>query len=214
MWESAHAGPVTSDSGTAVRTPQGERTRAMRLRLMEATVECLVELGWAGTTTTDVSKRAGVSRGAQLHHFPSKQDLVVAAVGHLTERRREDMKLAAAELPESSGRTRAVLEILSQQFVSPVFFAALELWVAARTDADLRRAVAPLERRVGRETHAYAVELLAIDEASGDNRRLVQATLDLLRGLGLAASLSDDTKRRADVLDSWAVVLDHELELP
>jgi AcrR family transcriptional regulator len=194
-----------------MRTPQGERTRAMRLRLMEATVDCLVELGWAGTTTTVVSKRAGVSRGAQLHHFPSKQDLVVAAVGHLTERRREDMSLAAAELPER-GRTRAVLEILSQQFVSSVFFAALELWVAARTDAELRDAVAPLERRIGRETHAYAVELLAIDEARGDNRELVQATLDLLRGLGLAASLSDDTKRRAAVLDSWAVVLDHELE--
>lgn len=202
---------MTTDSGTGMRTPQGERTRAMRLRLMEATVDCLVELGWAGTTTTVVSRRAGVSRGAQLHHFPSKQDLVVAAVGHLTERRREDMKPAAAELPES-GRTRAVLEILSQQFVSPVFFAALELWVAARTDADLRTEVAPLERRVGRETHAYAVELLAIDEARGDNRGLVQATLDLLRGLGLAASLSDDTKRRAAVLDSWALVLDNELE--
>lgn len=179
---------------------------------MESTVDCLVELGWAGTTTTVVSKRAGVSRGAQLHHFPSKQDLVVAAVGHLTERRRDDMKRAAAELPER-GRTRAVLEILSQQFVSPVFFAALELWVAARTDVHLRAEVAPLERRVGRETHAYAVELLAIDEARGDNRQLVQATLDLLRGLGLAASLSDDTKRRASVLDSWAVALDHELEV-
>ena len=192
--------------------PQGERTKAMRLRLMEATIDCLVELGWSGTTTTVVSKRAGVSRGAQLHHFPSKQDLVVAAVGHLTERRREDMTSAVADLPDA-GRTRAVLEILSQQFVSPVFFAALELWVAARTDADLRREVAPLERRVGRDTHAYAVELLAIDEACGDNRRLVQATLDLLRGLGLAASLSDDAKRRAAVLDSWAAVLDHELEL-
>jgi AcrR family transcriptional regulator len=180
---------------------------------MEATIECLVELGWAGTTTTVVSSRAGVSRGAQLHHFPSKQDLVVAAVGHLTELRRVDMRRAAADLPEQ-GRTRAVLEILSLQFVSPVFFAALELWVAARTDPGLRTSVAPLERRVGRETHAYAVELLAIDESHGDNRRLVQATLDLLRGLGLAASLSDDAKRRAAVLDSWAVVLDHELETP
>lgn len=193
------------------RTPQGERSRAMRLRLMESTVECLVELGWAGTTATDVSRRAGVSRGAQLHHFPSKQALVVAAVGHLTERRRDDMRLAAAELP-SDGRTRAVLEILSQHFTSPVFFAALELWVAARTDAELRVSVGPLERRVGRETHAYAVELLGVDESAGDNRQLVQATLDMLRGLGLAASLSDDRKRRAAVLDSWAVVLDHELE--
>ncbi|MBC7630126.1 MAG: TetR family transcriptional regulator [Flavobacterium sp.] len=183
----------------------------MRLRLMESTVECLVELGWAGTTATDVSRRAGVSRGAQLHHFPSKQALVVAAVGHLTERRRDDMRLAAAELPYD-GRTRAVPEILSQHFTSPVFFAALELWVAARTDAELRVSVGPLERRVGRETHAYAVELLGVDESAGDNRQLVQATLDMLRGLGLAASLSDDRKRRAAVLDSWAVVLDHELE--
>ncbi|WP_230973517.1 TetR/AcrR family transcriptional regulator [Aeromicrobium terrae] len=193
------------------RTPQGERTRAMRLRLMEATVECLVELGWAGTSTTVVSQRAGVSRGAQLHHFPSKQDLVVAAVGHLSERRREDMAKSAADLPEH-GRTRAVLDVLAAQFVSPVFFAALELWVAARTDAELRKAVGPLERRVGRETHAFAVELLGIDEAKGDNRALVQATLDLVRGLGLAASLSDDSKRRSVVLDAWATVLDDQLE--
>jgi hypothetical protein len=94
-----------------------------------------------------------------------------------------------------------------------VFTAALELWVAARTDAGLRESVAPLERRIGRETHAYAVDLLGIDETRGDNRHLVQATLDLLRGLGLAASLTDDTKRRSTVLDAWAVVLENELEI-
>ena len=183
----------------------------MRRRLLEATVECLVELGWAGTTTTVVSERAGVSRGAQLHHFPSKQDLVVAAVEHLSERRRDDMVAAAADLP-AKGRTRAVLDVLAAQFVSPVFFAALELWVAARTDAELRAAVGPLERRIGRETHVYALELFGVDESRGDNRALVQATLDLLRGFGLAASLSDDTKRRDAVLDAWAIMLDDSLE--
>jgi AcrR family transcriptional regulator len=201
---------VTTDAAQ-VRVPQVERTRAMRLRLLESTVDCLVELGWAGTTTTVVSRRAGVSRGAQLHHFPSKQALVVAAVEHLTDRRRDEMSGSVASLP-AQRRIRGVLEILAAQFVSPVFFAALELWVAARTDAELRESVAPLERRIGRETHAYAVGLLDIDETQGDNRHLVQATLDLLRGLGLAASLSDDTKRRATVLDAWAVVLENELE--
>ncbi|MCW2840205.1 MAG: TetR family transcriptional regulator [Aeromicrobium sp.] len=201
---------VTTDAAQ-VRVSQVERTRAMRLRLLESTVDCLVELGWAGTTTTVVSRRAGVSRGAQLHHFPSKQALVVAAVEHLTDRRRDEMSGSVASLP-AQRRIRGVLEILAAQFVSPVFFAALELWVAARTDAELRESVAPLERRIGRETHAYAVGLLDIDETQGDNRHLVQATLDLLRGLGLAASLSDDTKRRATVLDAWAVVLENELE--
>src|SRR3954453_5835964 len=107
----------------------------MRARLLEATVELLVEKGYAGTSTTLVSQRAGVSRGAQLHHFPSKQDLVVAAVEHLTQIRREDMKRAADSLPVD-GRTRAVLQVVSAQFTGPVYFAALELWVAARTDAE------------------------------------------------------------------------------
>ena len=203
---------MTTEPETRERVSQTERTRAMRQRLLEATVDSLVEVGWSGTTTTLVSQRAGVSRGAQLHHFPTKQDLVVGAVEHLTERRREDMRRAVDDLP-TTGRTRAVLAILSQQFTSPVFYAALELWVAARTDDDLRDAVAPLERRVGRETHAWALELLGVDESAGDNRRLVQATLDLLRGLGLANSLSDDTARRGAVLDAWATTLDTALEI-
>ncbi len=183
----------------------------MRQRLLEATVDSLVELGWSGTSTTVVSQRAGVSRGAQLHHFPSKQALVIAAVEHLTERRREELAAAVQALP-AQGRTRAVLDVLAAQFVSPVFFAALELWVAARTDDELRAAVGPLERRVGREVHAYAVDLLGIDDNRGRNRQLVQATLDLMRGLGLAASLSDDTARRTSILDAWAITLDTELE--
>ncbi len=201
-----------SDSVAATRTPQAERTAATRLRLMEATIDCLVELGWAGTTTTIVSERAGVSRGAQLHHFPTKQDLVVSAVEHLMDRRRSEMQAMLGDLPRQ-GRVRAALELVSTQFTSPVFFAALELWVAARSDAELLEQVAPLERQVGRETHKHAVEVLGIDEARGNNRQLVQATLDMLRGLGLAASLSDDSRRRARILDAWAAVLERELEM-
>ncbi len=193
------------------RTPQSERTRIMRQRLMEATVESLAELGWAGTSTTVVSQRAGVSRGAQLHHFPSKQDLVVAAVEYLAARRREDLEVDIAALPDE-GRTRAALDLLVTQYTSPVFYAALELWVAARTDPELLPRVAPLERRFGREIHAHALSLLQVDPTRGHNRQLVQATLDLLRGLGLAASLSDDSARRASILDAWAGTLDRELE--
>lgn len=183
----------------------------MRQRLMEATVESIVEVGWAGTSTTVVSQRAGVSRGAQLHHFPSKHDLVVGAVEYVAERRREELDVDTSALPQE-GRTRAVLELLAGQFTSPVFVAALELWVAARTDPELLARVAPLERRVGRDTHAHAVALLEVDESRGNNRQLVQATLDLLRGLGLAATLTDDSTRRASILDAWADTLDRELE--
>src|SRR4051795_4690266 len=93
---------------TTTRVPQEERTRVMRARLLEATVDCLVEVGFAGTSTTLVSERAGVSRGAQLHHFPTKNALVVAAVEHLTEKRAAVLASAAEALPDGPRHTRAV----------------------------------------------------------------------------------------------------------
>ncbi len=195
----------------AVRVPQGERTRAMRQRLLDASVECLIEVGWSGTSTTLVAQRAGVSRGAMLHHFPTKNALVLAAVEHLSDARRDELRAAAADLPTGRRRTRAVLEMLSVHFTGPVFTAALELWVAARTDASLRAAVAPLEQRIGRETHRSTVELLGVDESGLGTRELVQATLDLVRGLGLASTLTDDGARRSRILDQWARTLDAQL---
>lgn len=179
----------------------------MRARLLDATVELLIERGFAGTSTTLVSERAGVSRGAQLHHFPTKNDLVVAAVEHLTAVRGAELEAAFAALPRR-GRTRAVLRMLGDHFSSPVFTAALELWVAARTDPSLLAAVSPLEQRIGRETHRLTVEALGVDESVPGNRELVQATLDLVRGLGLADTISDDRRRRNRILDEWARTLD------
>ncbi|HEX2175624.1 MAG TPA: TetR/AcrR family transcriptional regulator [Nocardioidaceae bacterium] len=196
----------------AARVPQEERSRAMRQRLLEATIDCLVEFGWAGTSTTLVSQRAGVSRGAQLHHFPTKTDLVVAAVEHMGQRRSEALFEKAAGLPRGARRTRAVLDLLAEHFTSPLFAAALELWVAARSDEQLHAAVAPLEQRIGRETHRQTVELLGVDESTAGVRELVQATLDLVRGLGLADTLTDDSARRRRILDRWARTLDGALE--
>ena len=186
----------------------------MRQRLLEATVELLVERGWSGTSTTLVSKRAGVSRGAQLHHFPTKNDLVLAAVEHLSEVRGRELAEAATKLPSGRRRTRAVLEMLAEHFTSPVFIAALELWVAARTDETLLANLAPLEQRIGRDIHRRTVELLEVDERQPGVRELVQATLDLVRGLGLANTISDDAARRRRILDQWARTLDSQISRP
>jgi AcrR family transcriptional regulator len=183
----------------------------MRARLLEATVQCLVEHGWSGTSTTLVSQRAGVSRGAQLHHFPTKDALVLAAVEYVTTSRQDDMVALAEAGAGDRGPTRAVLAALATLYTGPLFTAAHELWVAARTDPGLREAVIDLEARVGRDAHRRTVEALAIDESHEGNRELVQATLDLVRGLGLANTLTDDTARRERILDRWAVVLDAEL---
>jgi AcrR family transcriptional regulator len=187
----------------ASRTPQQERSRATQARLLEATVDCLVERGWSGTTTTVVAARAGVSRGAQLHHYPTKAALVLAAVEHLSERRAAEIRAEAAALPAGRGRVDAVIDMLATAFTGPLFVAALEVWVAARTDPALRDALIPLEARVGREMHRLTVELLGVDERRPGVREAVRATLDLLRGLGVANLLSDDSARRRTLLAAW-----------
>ena len=92
-----------------------------------------------------------------------------------------------------------------------MFTAALELWVAARTDDTLRAAVVPLEQKVGRQTHRMTLDLLGADESRPGVRELVQGTLDLVRGLGLADTITDDARRRKRILDRWANVLDEAL---
>src|SRR5277367_4995704 len=81
-----------------VRRTQRERSEAMRGRLLEATIDCLYELGYSRTTTIEVAARAGVSRGAQLHHFPTKKRLVTIAVRHLLSKRIEEFRLAFSDL--------------------------------------------------------------------------------------------------------------------
>jgi AcrR family transcriptional regulator len=186
------------------RTPQQERSRATQQRLLEATVECLVEFGWSGASTTVIAGRAGVSRGAQLHHYPTRAALVLAAVEHLAERRAAEIRTEAAALAsDPEHRVDRVIDMLAAAFTGPLFVAALEVWVAARTDPDLKAALVPLEARVGREMHRLAVDLLGADEAKPGVREAVQATLDLLRGLGVANLLSDDSHRREQLLTAW-----------
>jgi len=188
------------------RAPQQERSRVTQQRLLAATIECLVEFGWSGATTTVIAERAGVSRGAQLHHYPTRAALVMAAVEHLCELRGAELRLEAAAAldgvrPEQ--RLDRVIDMLATAFTGPMFVAALELWVAARTDPELRDALIPMEARVGREMHRLTVDLLQADESQPGVRETVQVTLDLLRGLGVANMLTDDSARRAALLAVW-----------
>src|SRR5262245_47577515 len=130
-----------------VRRTQEERTATMRARLIEATVATLFEHGYSRTTTTEIARRARVSRGAQLHHFPTKAELVVHAVEHLFEQRTREFRAAFAELDAGADRVAASIDLLWSMLSGSTFYAWLELVVAARTDSTLRRTVSALGAR-------------------------------------------------------------------
>ncbi len=130
---------------------QEERSAETRRRLLDATVACLYERGYAGTTTTEIATRAGVSRGAQLHHFPKKDELVVSALEHVLALRLTELAHAVAEPPPGNREAR-LLQLIDKMwpiFKGPTFYAWLELVVASRTDPALNEAVAAVSERFG-----------------------------------------------------------------
>ncbi|TRV77806.1 TetR/AcrR family transcriptional regulator [Streptomyces sp. 130] len=191
--------------GSAGPGPKQDRSRATRRRLLEAAVACLAEHGWAGSTVAVVAERAGVSRGAAQHHFPTREDLFTAAVEYVAEERSAALRAVPAQ------DRAAVVAALVDLYTGPLFRAALQLWVAASNEEQLRPRVTELEARVGRETHRIAVHLLRADEARPGVRETVQGLLDMARGLGLANVLTDDTARRRKVVAQWAALLDEAL---
>ena len=176
---------------------------------MRATVESLVELGYAHTTTQEVQRRAGVSRGALTHQFTSKAELVLAAVDHLYEEFSASVRAAATELPEESGaRVRLGVELVWQRFHGPLFVAAMELWTAARTDPELRAALLPHERRLGVQLRQLAFEVFGEEVARHPAAESTyQVLLTSMRGQALTYALQPEASRE-HFLQHWLTILE------
>lgn len=193
------------------REPAQERSRTTRRKLLGAAVECLSELGWSGSTVAVVAQRAGVSRGAAQHHFPTREDMFTAAIRHVAQTRIADLRESVRRLPKGAARTETLVELLVGLYAGESFRAALQLWVRASTDERLRERVVPLEEHVGWVAHHAALDALDAADDEPGVREIVQATLDLARGLGLAGLLTDDANRREHVVRAWARVLEASL---
>ena len=187
--------PATTTATT--RRSQAERSASTREALLDATIACLVEDGYAKTTTSRVAARAGFSRGAHLHHFQTRQALVAAAMERLAQRRGEHLLAAAETLPEGRDRIVEGLDLVWSSYASPLYQAALDLWTHARTDPDLRERLDPVERRLDRETAMVARRLFPeIADRDGFERLLEMATATM-RGLALLETLHPGSGRNA-----------------
>lgn len=153
--------------------PKQERSLRTRAALLDAAVEEMLARGYADLSTAGVARRAGVSRGAQQHHFASKDELLIEAVAQLADRRMTELRDGVAAEAPVEDRVRRTLDLAVEQYGGPLFAATLELGLAARDNAELRAAVADGERTVGPQIQAMGRELLGgttADEASIDAR--------------------------------------------
>ncbi|MGW6455251.1 TetR/AcrR family transcriptional regulator [Streptomyces sp. NPDC055078] len=194
--------PRSRQATPAPRRTQQQRRQETRQRLLDATIDCLVEYGFAGTTTQRVQERAGISRGALLHHFASKAALLTAATHHVAELRLAHIREEAG----SGGGTREEgLTLLHTAMSGPRFLAGLELWLAARTDPDLKAALLPAERQVGAAQRAVLAGVFGPEVAARDDfAMLCESLLVLHRGLALTSVLREDPDFDDQLLRLWA----------
>jgi AcrR family transcriptional regulator len=191
-------------TAVARRRTQEERSAATRGRLLDATLECLAELGYARTTTTEIAERGGVSRGAQLHHFPTKAELVTEAVEHLFEKRDQEFREAFARLPADAERSRAAVDLLWSMVAGPTFHAWLELVVAARTDEQLRPRVTALTARFTANVQRTFAELFPRPAEAAPFWDLMPVlTFAFLQGLALDAMVLPGRAEIDQALDIW-----------
>jgi len=194
------------EAARAPRTQQQRRDETRRA-LLDAAVESLIEVGFARTTTLEVQRRADVSRGALLHHFPSKAELLVAAVDHLAEMRARELKQLAAALPEERAgraRTDAVIGLLWQCFSGTFFQVTMELRTAARTDPELRPVLVVAERQLRDRIFAQSRVLFGKDVAEHPGlERALDLTLQLMIGAAMSSVLHKEDAHMDMLIDDW-----------
>ncbi|WP_139026011.1 TetR/AcrR family transcriptional regulator [Gordonia neofelifaecis] len=181
------------------RKEQRERTHQL---LLDATMSCLVEFGHSDTTTQRIQDEAGVSRGALLHHFGSKTELLVAAIHHIADIRVANIDAMIADLGDGPDALRDMVTALRQAMTGPPFQAALELWTASRTDPQLREALLPAERRLGQRIRAVFDEHSGISDPR-DSELAFESLLALIRGFEITRNMRSDQRVADLVIDDW-----------
>ncbi|HEX4226574.1 MAG TPA: TetR/AcrR family transcriptional regulator [Pseudonocardiaceae bacterium] len=194
-----------------LRRTQAQRSERTRELLLAATIECLLELGYTGTTVQEVCRRAGLSRGAQQHHFATKAELMTHALEYLVTKLSDQVRDSVRVLADDPDRVAKAIDLLWDSFSGDLSTAALELWVAARTDPELRATLLPVDRALGHATRDLYRELGWRADGSGAVTSVSEERLDTLfwltvnltRGLALDAMIGGDALRRGQILTEW-----------
>ena len=187
-----------TDRGFRPRLTQDEKTAETRRRLLDAAIACLIERGYANTTTSEIAERAGLSRGAQLYHFPKKEELLTSAVEHLFELMFGEMRERVSRLTNEDDRRTMAIDLLWETANGRLMTAWVELVVASRTDSYLRESVTGANDRATRFIDQSFKELFPRPEGAGADWDLIpQMVVMLLEGMALEGpTLNSELSRR------------------
>lgn len=200
-----------------VRTPVSRRADAQKItrdRLLEAAVDSLIELGVARTSTLEVQRRTGFSRGALLHHFPRYADLLAATVTELVSRNERGVRRMRTKFSARSDPLDRAVRTLAAIVSQPSYLAELELWAVARTDTALRLVLRAEERRARLDSQRVIDEVFFTLRERPGCATVIALSVELLRGLALSGVLRTSSARREQLIQQWVTAARILLEVP
>jgi AcrR family transcriptional regulator len=180
---------------------QAQKSASTRTQIVEAAIKCFIDHGYSRTTTTLIAEKAGLSRGAMLHHFPSKLAVVRAAVEHLHAKRLRAFKKAVTKPSADHDHVRQSVEAYWGHVRHPMFVAFFELAVAARTDKELAAILRPAQEAFEKEWHRQAVEVFPEWQGRGEKFDLaLDFSRYVLEGMAISFLTHKETERDKRVI--------------
>jgi AcrR family transcriptional regulator len=201
-----HAGKEPSGPGETGW--QARKSAATRTQIINAAIRCIVELSYSKATTMKIAEYAGLSRGATLHHFPSKMDIIRGAVDYLHERRLQAFRRSITEIPPGADMVHLAVHSYWEHVNHPIYVAFFELSVAARTDPELREILRPAQLAFDQEWYRTAREVFP--EWQSDPKAFDLA-LNLTQQLMEGMAISFFTHARQDNKDQLLDFLEDKL---
>lgn len=183
--------------------PREQQKQATRARILSAAMGCLIDLGVARTTTLEVQRRAEVSRGALLHHFPTHTDLMCAVIETIVVRNEQAVSRRLRRKSGSADPVERAIHILVDSMKEPSSLAEIELWIVARTDSELRAALVAAERKALRDRKRVLDEIFAPLHAAPAYDLVVNTSLEFVRGLAVSGILRSNPESTTTLVQQW-----------
>jgi AcrR family transcriptional regulator len=179
--------PTAATAPPRPRRKRAERSASTRERLIAAAIDALHRFGYAATSTVLVADRAGVSRGAMLHQYGTKAEMMVAVVKASFDADIAAYEQALADVRNPRTRIETLIDVGWTRFKSPAGVARTEIWMATRSDAQLAAHVLPLQAEEAERTVEQWTRMVrhaGIDDPTL-SKALLRQTVATLRGLAL-----------------------------
>jgi AcrR family transcriptional regulator len=187
-----------------VRRTQAERSEETRTRILKAAAHLIRTRGYARFRTAEVAEAAGLSRGAQLHHFPTKDALVVATLAYVFQQSQNLSRRRASAVNRPRDLIEAVIEDAREFFFSEHFKVALDIVLSTSTDQSVRKQILDISRKARRPVETAWTEALASSGVPGPLAAdIVALTLSLVRGLAIRTLWDNDPQWFDKLFGVW-----------